>query len=91
MNSGELSIAEIPFKSGSLQYRFARYLADDGERWIRHGLFQAYHENGNLASEGSYHHGVETGHWRDFHQDGRLAAVGTYIEGKEADDWKYSD
>lgn len=37
-----LHIAEIPYGSGEVRFRYARYLSDDGSRWIRHGLFCAY-------------------------------------------------
>ena len=85
----ELRIAEIPFESGEIHFRYARYLSDDGSRWIRHGLFVAYHKNGKLASEGNYVDGVEDGHWRDFHENGQLAAEGEYDRGHEVGVWKY--
>ncbi|MFD1874884.1 hypothetical protein [Hymenobacter bucti] len=42
----ELHIAEIPFADGRIRYRYARQLSPDGTRWLRHGLFQAFHPNG---------------------------------------------
>jgi len=47
-----LHIAEIPYESGSLRFRYSRELSEDGSRWIRQGLLTAYHENGQRASEG---------------------------------------
>lgn len=85
----DLNIAEIPYETGQLHYRYARYMSDDGTRWIRHGLFMAYHLNGNLASEGSYDHGLEHGLWRDYHENGKLAAEGQYEKGKEVGQWRY--
>jgi antitoxin component YwqK of YwqJK toxin-antitoxin module len=85
----ELSIAEIPYETGQVHYRYSRYLSDDGERWIRHGLFRAYYIDGTLASEGSYHHGLEHGLWRDYHVNGRLAAEGRYDCGVEVGTWSY--
>lgn len=85
----DLSTAEIPFEDGAVQFRYSRYLADDGSRWIRHGLFVAYHPNGMVASEGAYEHGAEQGLWRDFHDDGSLAAKGEYQDGVEVGDWAY--
>lgn len=87
----ELEIAEIFHQNGALRYRYARYLAPDGSRWIRHGLFAAYHENGAIASEGSYEHGVEHGRWKDFHSNGQLAALGGYDHGTAIDPWQYWD
>ena len=85
----DLNIAEIPFDSGEVHYRYSRYLAEDGKKWIRHGLFNAYHKNGQLASEGYYVHGLEDGVWQDFHENGQLAAKGIYEGGKEAGEWHY--
>lgn len=86
-----LNIAEIFYESGKLQYRYARYLANDGSKWIRHGRFTAFHKNGELASEGNYVDGLEDGVWRDFHENGRLAAEGCYEKGRETGEWQYWD
>lgn len=40
---------------------------------VRHGLYQIYHENGNLALEHQYDKGVLNGIERIFHEDGSLA------------------
>lgn len=85
----ELNIAEIPYEGGGIRYRYSRYLDADGKRWIRHGLFTAYHPNGQLASEGQYIDGVEAGLWRDFHENGQLAAEGEYAHGNEVGVWRY--
>ena len=82
-------IAEILHENGEVRFRYARYLAEDGTRWIRHGLFLAYHPDGSLASEGEYRDGVEHGLWRDFHTNGRLAAEGTYAGGEQIGDWRF--
>ncbi|MFZ6876430.1 toxin-antitoxin system YwqK family antitoxin [Undibacterium sp. Di27W] len=85
----ELHIAEIPYENGTLRYRYSRYMSADGTRWIRHGLFHAYHANGNVASEGSYTDGAEQGLWRDYHENGQIAAQGHYQNGAEAGEWEY--
>ena len=72
----DLNIAEIPYDSGAIRFRYARVMAPDRTRWIRHGLFVEYHENGKLVSEGQYVDGKEDGLWRDFHANGQLAAEG---------------
>jgi len=89
--SDDLELAEILDAEGRLKFRYARYLAQDGSRWIRHGRFEAYHPNGTLASEGEYRDGREHGRWRDYHADGRLAAEGDYAEGEEVGEWAYHD
>ena len=85
----DLEVAEIPHPSGNLKFRYSRYQSDDGTKWIRHGLFRAYHENGVLASEGTYEQGVENGIWCDYHPNGTLAAQGNYENGKEIALWRY--
>ena len=85
----ELHIAEVPFEDGGIRFRYARKMSADGSRWVRHGLFQAFHPNGALASEGTYHDGLEQGVWRDFHDNGQLAAEGSYQSGAQVNGWRY--
>lgn len=87
----ELNIAEIPYESGAVRYRYSRYLAPDGQRWLRHGLFVEYAENGSVLSEGEYVDGKEHGVWRDFHPDGALASEGSYAHGLEHGEWRFWD
>ena len=85
----ELNIAEIPYETGEIHYRYSRYLAPDRSRWIRHGLFRAYYKNGQLASEGTYRDGLEDGPWCDYHENGQIAAKGSYQNGQEGADWTF--
>jgi len=85
----DLNIAEIPYESGVIRFRYSRFLSADGSRWVRHGLFRAYREDGSLASEGSYEHGQEHGLWRDYHANGQLATEGQYTHGTETGVWHY--
>ena len=85
----ELNIAEIPFDTGGTRYRYSRYMSADGTRWIRHGLFRAYHPNGTVASEGAYVDGKENGRWCDFNDNGQMAAEGRYENGEEVGTWRY--
>lgn len=85
----ELNIAEIPFETGELKFRYSRYLSSDGKQWIRHGLFQAFHPNGRLSSEGYYDHGLEAGLWRDYYENGCLAAEGHYELGVKHGVWRF--
>lgn len=87
----DLDIAEIPYPSGNIKFRYARYLSEDGTKWLRHGLFCEYHENGGVLSEGTYVHGVEHGEWRDYYPNGQLAAAGAYAQGVESGTWRYWD
>ncbi len=85
----EIDIAEIPHESGAVKFRYARVLAPDRSRWIRHGFFVAYYEDGTPASEGAYADGKEEGVWRDFHENGTLASEGTYRGGEKSGNWRY--
>ena len=85
----DLDIAEIPYEDGATHYRYVRYMSEDKTRWIRHGLFLAYHPNGALASEGTYVDGQEHGLWTDYHPNGQMAARGYYENGKEVDGWEF--
>lgn len=89
--SETLHIAEIPYDSGKIQYRYARYLSEDGSRWIRHGLFRSYWQNGNLKGEGHCERGSEMGFWSDYHENGQMAARGQYVEGKQQGTWRFWD
>ena len=87
----DLDIAEIFYETGALRFRYARFMSEDGTRWIRHGLFRACHPNGTLASEGYYVDGREHGAWRDYHENGRLAAEGCFESGRQVGEWRYWD
>jgi hypothetical protein len=85
----ELNIAEVPYDSGAVRFRYTRYITPDGSCWIRHGLFVGYHENGVVSSEGNYVQGAEHGIWRDFHENGQPASEGCYQEGQEVGTWRF--
>jgi antitoxin component YwqK of YwqJK toxin-antitoxin module len=91
MHMADLNIAEILSEEGRVRFRYARYLSEDGTRWIRHGRFEAYHVNGAVASEGTFVHGLEQGEWRDFYPNGQIAAQGAYQDGEEVGDWQFFD
>ena len=84
-----LHIAEIPYESGAIRYRYERVLSEDGKRWVRHGLYVEYSESGQVLSEGHYVNGTEEGLWRSFHENGQKAAEGAYIVGKEEGVWRF--
>ena len=86
-----LEIAEIPFETGELKYRYARRLDADGAKWIREGLFQSFHQNGQISAEGQYRDGLEEGLWLTYHDNGQLASRGTYHQGQEDGDWEFWD
>ncbi|HSV82080.1 MAG TPA: hypothetical protein VLK85_23045 [Ramlibacter sp.] len=87
--TADLNIAEIPYDSGEIRFRYTRVMASDGTRWIRHGLFCEYARNGQVISEGQYKDGKEEGLWRDYYPSGQLAAEGHYANGEEIGEWHY--
>jgi antitoxin component YwqK of YwqJK toxin-antitoxin module len=89
--SNDIEIAEFPYQDGSVKFRFARYLSDDGSHWIRQGRFQAFYENGQIASEGQFDRNRESGLWRNFHENGQVAAEGHYQDGRKVGEWHYWD
>lgn len=86
-----LNIAEVPYETGEIKFRYSRYMSPDKTKWIRHGLFYQYFKNGNIASEGEYEHGLENGLWKDYHENGVKAAEGYYKAGKQIGVWNYWD
>lgn len=86
-----LHIAEIPYESGEIKFRYERYLSEDQTKWIRHGMFRSYSRNGTVLSEGDYEHGSETGLWKEYHENGVLAAEGHYLVGEQTGTWRYWD
>jgi antitoxin component YwqK of YwqJK toxin-antitoxin module len=87
--TSDLSVAEVPYESGVIRFRYSRILSADGTQWVRHGLFVERHENGNVISEGTYLHGQKQGWWRLFHANGQLAAQGRYNSGREEGLWRF--
>lgn len=85
----DLSIAEIPYDTGEIRFRYTRVMSPDGTAWIRQGLFCEYDRNGKIISEGSYKGGKEEGLWRDYYPNGQLAAEGYYDNGEEVGEWRY--
>ena len=51
MEKGILYLAEIPYETGEIHYRYSRRMSDDETQWIRDGLFTEYYQNGNLEEE----------------------------------------
>lgn len=84
-----LHIAEIPYPEGGIHYRYSRRPGPGGMGWVRHGLFQSLYPTGQLAQEGTYLDGRESGRWRSYHENGQLASEGEYREGREVGTWRF--
>lgn len=85
----DLHIAEIPYESGAIHFRYSRVLSEDGTRWVRHGLYVEYSESGIVLAEGNYANGQEEGLWCSFHENSQKAAEGHYAAGKEEGTWQF--
>ena len=84
----EIDVALVVSSSGEVRFRYQRVRGASGD-WVRHGLFVSFHDNGRVAQEGVYEHGMETGTWRDFHPNGQLASEGNYLRGREQGLWRF--
>lgn len=54
----------------------------------RHGIWKAYHENGNLWSVGKFRHGVREGISTVYYENGRKKMEGVYEKGLKIGIWK---
>lgn len=84
-----LHIAEIPYETGEVRFRYVRRLSPDGTKWIRDGRFVEYSRAGQILAEGEYVCGAEVGTWRDYFENGQIAAEGAYQDGKEDGIWHF--
>lgn len=57
-------------------------------RESREGECRTWHENGQLASEGSFANDAETGRWTFQHPDGSRAAQGSFARGERTGPWE---
>ena len=46
------------------------------------GVWEYYHENGQLRSKGQLTDGVQSGYWEWFDEDGKLTKKGTFENGE---------
>ena len=69
------------YEDGKLQYIDYR----DGEG---DGLWESYHENGQLAAKYTYKDGKLDGLMESYHDNGQLMKKGTYKDGKREGRWK---
>jgi len=60
----------------------------DGQR---HGLWQAWYENGNLWSEAEYSNGINDGLSITYFENGKKRFEGKYEQGKKVGSWIYYD
>jgi antitoxin component YwqK of YwqJK toxin-antitoxin module len=52
------------------------------ENGKRHGYWEIYHDNGELAYKANYVNGKEHGYWEEYCSNGQLYLKGNYVNGK---------
>jgi len=55
----------------------------------REGLWQFWHENGQLEEEGSFVNGKREGLWRFWYENGQLKQEGSYVNGEREGLWRF--
>ncbi|MFP5390281.1 MAG: toxin-antitoxin system YwqK family antitoxin [Gammaproteobacteria bacterium] len=89
--TADTQIAEILHPNGAVRFRYAQKRSGDKTRWVHHGPFTEFYEDGTVRSKGQYTRGKESGLWQDFYPNGQLAAKGFYVDGDEFGRWSYWD
>ena len=83
-------ILEESFPSGKPKSKRNVIRDSEGVPW-NHGLFQSWHENGQVHESGNYKDGKKVGRWDTYHPDGSVAASGIYRRGLRIQRWNYHD
>jgi len=60
----------------------------DGE-WLRHGSFNAWHENGVERAGGAFVSGEQDGEWSQWHANSQLGSRGSWDRGEKIGPWTY--
>jgi len=81
-------LLESWYSRDRLAYRGSQAPARDGT-WVRHGSWEAWHENGQVHERGAYANGVEDGDWEWWYADGSPMAAGRFVDGKRFGDWTF--
>ena len=53
------------------------------------GLWQYFHQNGQLKDVGYYADDKKTGEWKYYYNNGKLESTGFYSNGQKTGSWKY--
>ena len=73
---------------GTFMYRGEQKQLEDGS-WVRHGNWQAWHDDGSRHEDGAYREGVEHGPWEWWYANGNRMARGTWYDGKRVGNWTF--
>ena len=58
------------------------------EKGEEHGVWEDYHENGQLAYRGNYVNGEEQGVWESYYSNGQLYYRANYVNGEKHGVWE---
>lgn len=61
---------------------------DSAGRWILHGAYESWHENGQRHEKGAYEQGHRTGTWTIRDEEGKVREKGDYLRGLRDGRWK---
>ena len=95
-NPEDLLMGCRALQDGNCKYQTIHILSGGCNQYLddkRHGLWRAWHENGQLSMECNFVNGIEHGIYRDWYQDGQLRLEHAYLDGKEhgiSREWHYS-
>lgn len=76
------------YASGQLIYEGEQVLDGDG-RWVRHGPWSAYYEDGSPWERGAYADGVEDGRWDWWYENGQPMSAGAFRDGVRVGPWSW--
>ena len=74
------TIKEEFYSRGKLKSRINYQPKSDGGK--KDGLYETYHENGQLKSKGNFKDGKQDGLWEGFYDNGQLGGKGNYKDGE---------
>ncbi|MFT4540352.1 MAG: antitoxin component YwqK of YwqJK toxin-antitoxin module [Planctomycetota bacterium] len=75
------------YDNGQRWYEAKQELQDG--KWVRHGAWNAYWDNGQIHEDGAYANGVEQGVWKWLHSDSTPMAHGRFLEGRREGPWVF--
>ena len=83
----ESAVREVEGSEGTLKESFEVRLDDTGQE-IRHGKYEAWYSNEELAAQGEYADGARTGSWKFYFENGKRKEFGRFADGRRTGKWK---
>ena len=79
---------EQRYDDGSALYEGTQIESVDGD-WVRHGVWNAWHENGQPWERGAYADGLEDGPWDWWYENGNPMSSGVFRDGERVGPWSW--